>query len=62
MTATLVSRYLIKLPPDGRGVRVLEEMRDYFTARPGQLDVVLEPLEVFSSTYGCKQDENRQDI
>ena len=44
VTATLVSKYSIRFAIKDGGASVMNDMRDYFTARPGQLDLIFERL------------------
>lgn len=44
-TALLVSKYDITLAPGEDGCRVLNDMKDQFTAVPGTLELVFTPLE-----------------
>jgi cytochrome P450 len=45
VTALLISKYNIKFAPGEDGTTVWKDMKDQFTAVPGKLELVFEPLE-----------------
>ena len=45
LMALLVSKYHIRFPSGDDGSRVERDMKDQFTALPGQLDLIFEPRQ-----------------
>ena len=45
VVALIVSNYHIRFPANQDGSRVVNDMRDCFTAKPGQLNLVFDPVK-----------------
>ena len=44
VVALIVSNYNVRFPANQDGSRVVNDMRDCFTAKPGQLDLIFDPV------------------